>query len=164
MPYQEWQRERPCEATATCAGAPCKVPIPAGDVLTAYQKEVTAVKEQSFFEKLFDKPIETEVIEEAKKMELRKYGSYEELVDGLMRGDVEGAVMAGAYVNKYFNVYSAEYTGRAKYYVNDHVIGEVEYSLVSSSDEPAFMQLADMMIYEMKKDGSLDALLAEYGL
>ena len=137
---------------------------PAGDVLTAYQKEVTAVKEQSFFEKLFKKPTETVVVEEAKNMELHKYGSYEELIDALMRGSVDGAVMAGAYINKYFKVYAAEYTGRAKYYLNDTVIGEVEYSFVSSSDEPAFMQLADIMIYEMEKDGSLAELLEKYGL
>ena len=137
---------------------------PAADVLDSYRKEVTAVKEQSFIEKLFKKPQETYVAQEAKQMELIKYGSYEELIDSLMRGDTDGAVMAGAYVNKYFKVYAAEYTGRAKYYLNKTVIGEVEYSFVSSSDEPAFMQLADMMIYEMEKDGSLFRLVAEYGL
>jgi len=137
---------------------------PAAEVLADYKKEVTAVKEQTILEKLFKKPDETYVVEQAKQMELHKYGSYDELIAALMRGDVEGAVMAGAFVKKYFEVYAAEYTGRAKYFINNNIIGTIEYSIVSSSDEPALMQLADMMIYEMKKDGSLDRLLAEYGL
>ncbi len=137
---------------------------PSADVLSAYKSEVTAVKEKSFFEKLFEKPDETYVVEAAKTMELKKYGSYDELLAALMRGDIEGAVMAGAYINKYLEVYAAEYMGRTRYYLNDNSLGEVEYCFVSSSDEPAFTQLADMMIYELQKDGTLEELLAKYGL
>ena len=137
---------------------------PSADVLNDYKNEVTAVKEKSFIEKLFGKPDEEYVVEQAKKLDIKKYGSYKEMIDALMRGDIDAAVMAGAYVNKYFVVSAAEYTGRAKYYLNKNVIGTIEYCFVSSSDEPAFMQLADMMIYDMQKDGSLYKLLAKYGL
>ena len=137
---------------------------PSADVLMDYKSEVTAVKEKSLFEKIFGKPDEEYVVEEAKKLDVVKYGSYRELIDALRRGDVDAAVMAGAYVNKYFEVYAAEYTGREKYYLNNTVIGAIEYCFVSSSDEPALMQLADMMIYDMENDGSLYALLNEYGL
>lgn len=142
----------------------CVQDTPAAGVLTVYKNEVTAVKEKSFFEKLFGKPDETVVVEEEKRMAIKQYGSYSDLIEALRRGDVDGAVMAGAYVNKYFRVYASKYTGRAKYYLNDTVIGAVEYCIVSSSDEPAFAQLADMLIYDMKRDGSLYELLAEYGL
>ena len=137
---------------------------PSADVLSAYKSAVTAVKEKSFFEKLFGKPDETVTVEEEKNMELKKYGSYDELLAALKRGDVDGAVMAGAYVHKYLEVYAAEYMGRTKYYLNDTVLGHVDYCIVSSSDEPAFAQLADMMIYEMQKDGTLEELLAKHGL
>lgn len=137
---------------------------PSADVLTAYKNEITAVKEKSLFEKIFGKPDETYVVEEAKRLDLYKFGSYKEAIDALRRGDIDAVVMAGAYVNKYFVTYAAEYTGRAKYYLNNTVIGTIDYCFVSSSDEPAFMRLADMMIYDMQKDGSLYELLREYGL
>ena len=137
---------------------------PSADVLSDYKNEVTAVKEKTILEKIFGKPDEEYVVEQEKQLDITKYGSFKEMIDALMRGDIDAAVMAGAYVNKYFVVYSAEYTGRAKYYLNDTVIGTVEYCFVSSSDEPALMQLADMMIYDMQRDGSLYTLLARYGL
>ena len=137
---------------------------PAADVLTDYKNAVTAVKEKTFFEKLFGKPDETYEVEKEKQMQLRKYGAYADMIEALIRGDIDGAVMAGAYVNKYFVVGAAQYTDRAEYYLNNTVIGTVDYCFVSSSDEPALMQLADMLIYDMKKDGSLYELLAENGL
>lgn len=137
---------------------------PAADVLTDYKNEITAVKEKTFLEKIFGKPDEEYVVEQAKQLSIKTFGSYKELIDALLRGDVDAAVMAGAYVNKYFSVAASDYTGGAKYYLNRNVIGTVEYCFVSSSDEPAFMQLADMMIYDMQKDGSLYRLLAKYGL
>lgn len=127
---------------------------PAASVLQKYQEDKTAVVERSFFEKLFGKEEDVAVVDEGELLKTVKYGAYPDMLEAFKRGDIDAVVMQGIFMKKY----SKEYT----YFRHDTILGEVEYSFVSSSDEPSFMLLADMMIYEMQEDGSLDALIEKY--
>ena len=136
---------------------------PAGGLFSTYMKNLTAVRERTIIDRVLGRPAPTADPAFAVTFDTVQYGSFDELLTALKRGDIDAAVMAGAYVRKYFEVNARE-TGISEYYLCSAVIGTLDYCIISSSDDPAFTQVADMLIYKLKEDGSLAALAAGYGL
>jgi ABC-type amino acid transport substrate-binding protein len=134
---------------------------PAGEVFEALFSKANAAPKQSIIGKIFHKPAPTPEPGNAHTIDYAKYGSYDELIKALKRGDVDSIVMTGVYINKYFKVRSED-TGVVKYWICDEKIGSVDYCMLSSSESPALMQLADMLIYELREDGRLNELIMEY--
>ena len=132
----------------------------AGGAFASFVSKLTAVPEQGIFDKLLKRPKPT-ADPNGVTVDTLRFGSYDELITALKRGSIDAAAMCGAYVNKYFNVLSKE-TGITNYYICKENVGSVDYCMISSSDEPALTQLADMLIYELKENGTLDALTKKY--
>ena len=130
---------------------------PAGSVFRTYVKQITAEPEQSIISKLLRRPRPTAAPGSEVTIEQVRCGSYEELLDALSSGRIDAAVMAGAYVNKYFIVPE----DAPEYYLCGTVLGTVDYCIISSSEEPALTLLADMLIYELKNNGSLESLVSD---
>lgn len=133
---------------------------PAGDAFASYISKLNAAPEQGIIDKLLRRPKPT-ADPNGVTVDSYRFGSFEELIDALKRGVIDAAAMTGAYVNKYLNVLSDE-TAVGRYYVCEADVGAVDYCMISSSDDPALTQLADMLIYELKESGELDALVQKY--
>ena len=133
----------------------------AGKAFESYVKKLTSTEERGILDKLLRRAKPTPEPENAVTVDSVKYGSYDELLFALKRGDIEAAVMAGAYINKYFRV-MAEELSMPPYYVCDTEIGVLQYCIIASSDEPALTQLADMLIYEIQENGLLGELINKY--
>ena len=133
---------------------------PAGSAFASYVSKLTAVPEQGIIDKLLKRPKPT-ADPNGITVDALRYGSYDELIDALKRGGIDAAAMCGSYVNKYFNVLSND-IGVVNYYVCTADVGSVDYCMISSSDEPALTQLADMLIYELKENGTLAELTNKY--
>ncbi|MBO4562412.1 MAG: transporter substrate-binding domain-containing protein [Clostridia bacterium] len=134
---------------------------PAGKAFASYVSKVTALEEQSIIDKLLRRPRPTPDPDTVVTIDSVKYGSYDELLSALSQGRVDAAVMAGAYVKKYF-VLSGGDIAFPRYFLCDTVISKLEYCMIASSDEPALMQIADMLIYEMQENGTLKELISKY--
>lgn len=132
----------------------------AGSVFASYVSRVTSTGEQSILDRLLRRPKATPDPATAVTMETLKYGSYDELIAALYRGDVEAIVMSGAYVYKYFEAEAEE--EKAPYYLCEADIGSLDYCIAASSDQPALTQIADMLIYEMRESGLLHELTNKY--
>lgn len=133
---------------------------PAGKVFASYVSKVTAAAEQSMIDKLLRRPKPTPDPETAVTIDSVKFGSFDELLQALSRGQIDAAVMAGADHRKYFVIPTGE--AATRWFLCDAVIGELQYCMIASSDEPALMQIADMLIYEMQENGSLKELIGKY--
>lgn len=133
----------------------------AGSAFSSYVSKVTAVEEQKLLDKLMRKPRPTPDPETAVTIDSVKYGSYDELIAALKRGDIDSAAMAGAHIYKYFIV-MAEETDIGEFYLCDTVVGTLDYCVIASSEEPALTQLADMLIYEIQENGLLGELINKY--
>ena len=131
-----------------------------GSVFSSYVTKLTAVPEQGMIDKLLRRPKPT-ADPNGIVVDTAKFGSYDELIDALKRGEIDAAALSEAYVNKYFNVLKEDF-GLDEYYFADAEIGSVNYCMISSSDEPALTQLADMLIYELKENGMLDTLALKH--
>ncbi|MBR3487328.1 MAG: transporter substrate-binding domain-containing protein [Clostridia bacterium] len=132
----------------------------AGGVFASYVSRVTSTGEQSLIDRLLRRPKATPDPASVVTMETRKYGSYDELIAALRRGDVDAIVMAGAYVYRYFEAEAGE--GAAPHYLCSAEIGSLDYCIAASSDQPALTQIADMLIYEMRESGLLHELINKY--
>ena len=150
----------------TAAKAPTELLIgyipetPAGSAFASFAANINKTPEQGLIDRLLKRPKPTPD-PEAPKVESVKLGSYDELLNALKKGEIDAAVMSGAYINKYCRVLS-DRTGISEYYLSDTEIGKLKYCIIASSDEPALAQLADMLIYELQEDGSLERLIASY--
>ena len=135
----------------------------AGSLFETYVKSVTSTAERSIIDRLLGRPAATPDPATAVTIESVKYGSYDELLTALLNGRIEAAVMSGAYIRKYFDIHAEEY-GFGAYYVCAANIGELNYCVVASKDDPALASVADMLIYKLKEEGTLAELIAKYGL
>lgn len=135
----------------------------AGDLFAEYVKRVTAGPGRSVIDRLLGRPAATPDPETTVTMDTVKCGSYDELIEALVSGNVDAVVMAGAYVNKYLKLDGEKY-GIARYFICDTIIGTLEYCIVSLSDEPAIRDIANMLIYKLQDDGSLAEMKGRYGL
>lgn len=133
----------------------------AGDVFSSFVSKLSAAPEQGLIDRLLRRPKPTADPNTAIEVDSQRYGSYEELIGALKRGSIDAAVMAGGYVNKYFSVLK-EQIEVDSYYIFDVGIGSVDYCMISSSDEPALTQLADMLVYDLKESGELERLTNKY--
>lgn len=89
-------------------------------------------------------------------MEYKLFASYTDLLSALERGAIEGAVINRAV----FRIYRDEYS-----LINDpDVISTVDYRIVVSSEAPALAQIANIMLYDLRESGELDAIIQKYGL
>ncbi|MCR5809359.1 MAG: transporter substrate-binding domain-containing protein [Clostridiales bacterium] len=130
-----------------------------GSLFASYVKKLTAAPEQNIIGKILGRPKPTQDPATAVTVNSVKYGSYDELLWALRHGEIDAAVMAGAYVTKYFG---SPASPSEDYWLCDIEIGSLEYCVIASSDEPALTQIADMLIYEMQEDGSLKELVRKY--
>jgi ABC-type amino acid transport substrate-binding protein len=87
---------------------------------------------------------------------VKAFASYDDLLTALQNGTIGAAVMTDLYIQKYSESYL--------FSVSPVELGNVEYAMAVSTDSPAFIQLFNLMLSEMKEDGSLGALYREYGL
>ncbi len=94
--------------------------------------------------------------EESKaELEACYYASYPDLINALKNGAIDAVAILGAFVDEYVD------EGIVRGEIS---IGSVGYVAVSSADTPAFALLADTLITQMQKDGTLRALMLKYGL
>ncbi|MBO4385205.1 MAG: transporter substrate-binding domain-containing protein [Clostridia bacterium] len=134
----------------------------AGSVFSAYVLRVTSTAERTIVDKILGRPAPTPDPATAVTVDAVKYGSFDELIVALKSGQIDAAVMAGAYVRKYFDA-EPELSGVSEYYICDTVIGSLDYCIVASKDNPAFASIADMLIYKLNEDETLKELRVKYG-
>lgn len=133
----------------------------AGSAFEAYVKRITGAEEQGILEKLLRRAKPTPDPASVVTVDSAKFGSYDELIAALTRGSVDAIAISEVNANKYFRVMGAD-LGLPEPYVLTTTVGTLKYCILASSDEPALTQIADMLIYGMQEDGSLDALRAKY--
>lgn len=90
------------------------------------------------------------------KADKRSYSSYPDMLMALERGDIDFCVITELFYAKYQSEYPMSKTSLA--------LGSVDYAVAASTDCPAFIQVANMALDDMKADGTLDALYKKYGL
>ena len=84
------------------------------------------------------------------------YASFGELFEALLAGEVDAIVMSDLYLDKY--------EGEYEFDRSETVLGAYSYAVASSSSAPALASLADVMLSDLRADGTLDALYQKYGL
>lgn len=84
------------------------------------------------------------------------YASFGELFGALLSGEVDAIVMSDLYLDKYEDEYDFDRS--------ETILGAYSYAVASSSSAPALASLADMMLSDLRADGTLDALYRQYGL
>lgn len=114
--------------------------VPTGAMYNALSAYITARAEEGFT--LADNTV--------------KYASYDELFRALEGGDVDVVVLTGIMAAKYADTYS--------FSVCSGQLGSIDYALACLSDNSAVAAVMDTMLSEMRADGTLEALKAEYGL
>ncbi len=91
----------------------------------------------------------------AAPVSFKYYASYPDLVTALKAGKLSYLAACGAQVPALLT------QGLS---LNETVIGTASYAAACSQENAAFAMLADTVIDDMKRDGTLDALIAQYGL
>lgn len=84
------------------------------------------------------------------------FASYPDMLRALETGGIDCAAIPRVY----FERYAKEYNITA----HTEKLGNIEYAIAVSADEPAIAQLADVFLYELKQSGTLDEMLNKYGL
>lgn len=84
------------------------------------------------------------------------YASFGELFEALLAGEVDAIVMSDLYLDKYEGAYAFDRS--------ETVLGAYSYAVASSSSAPALASLADVMLSDLRANGTLDALYQKYGL
>lgn len=99
-----------------------------------------------------------DAVEADKYAHVKLYASYPDMLAALLAPDspIAAAAIQEAYTFRYGEEYAC----------SRHVteVGSVSYAVACSADYPAIAAIATLVINEMRADGSLDALIAEYGL
>ena len=84
------------------------------------------------------------------------FASYPDMLAALEKGMVDGISLTGTHYIKYREEHSLDIQGT--------MLGTVNYAIASSTDSPALVQIADMMIYDMIESGELASMIERYGL
>ena len=84
------------------------------------------------------------------------YASFDELFAALRSGEVDAIVMSDLYLDKYEGTYEFDRS--------ETILGVYSYAIASASTAPALASLGDIMLSELREDGTLDALYQKYGL
>lgn len=98
-----------------------------------------------------------------------KFAAYPDMIQALMKGNIDLLVMTERYIQKYKTATAVNPQTLLTYYLYDFrpssvCLGYVDYAIASPADSPALTRLADVMLQEMREDGSLAALYNQYGL
>ncbi len=88
--------------------------------------------------------------------DVMRYASYEALFAGLMRAEVDAVVLPKLMADKYAQEYS--------FGVSPVAVGEINYAVACLSEASAIASIADVMLADMERDGSLEAIKQTYGL
>ena len=83
------------------------------------------------------------------------FASYPDLLTALRAGRIDLALVQGIYTKKY------ESEGFA---VLPKPFGTVDYAAACSTDSPALVQVFDILLGDLRADGELSSMAAEYGL
>ncbi len=84
------------------------------------------------------------------------FASYPDMLEALDKGVVEGISLTGAHYIRYREEHGLNMQGTT--------LGTVNYAIASSTDSPALVQIADMMIYDMMESGELKSMIERHGL
>lgn len=89
-------------------------------------------------------------------VEIKAFASYDDMLTALQSGSIGAAVMTDIYIAKYRESYM--------FSVSPAALGSVSYAMACTTDSPAYVQLFNLMLAEMRENGSLAALYEQYGL
>lgn len=101
--------------------------------------------------KSMDVPSELEKFAKENNASLKAYAGYADMLDALNSGRIDGAMMYGVYADKYAKEYSFE--------LSPVSLGYAEYAIAAYADKPAFAEIANIMLKEIKENGKLSLLL-----
>ena len=86
----------------------------------------------------------------------RSYPSYDDLVNGLAKGEVGGVAVTKLHFEQLRQQYDIVPTSLS--------FGSVEYCVMTASDNSTLADIAGIVIEELKKSGEMDELYVKYGL
>ncbi len=96
-------------------------------------------------------PKELEEFAEKNNAALKAYAGYADMLDALTASKIDAAVMYGVYADKYASAYSFD--------ISSVSLGYAEYAIAAYADKSAFVEIANIMLKEIKENGKLSALL-----
>ena len=91
-------------------------------------------------------------------IEKKAFASYDELLNALANGDVDAIVL------NELNVKRLDVLARFSFAIHETRLADINYAMASLTSSSALVKIADIMLNEMKADGTLRALYAKYGL
>jgi ABC-type amino acid transport substrate-binding protein len=86
----------------------------------------------------------------------KNFASYPEMLDAIKNGTIDAALMRSAVTKKYVSTNELSF--------HKELFGRIDYAMAASLDSPALMQLANMMLDELKANGVLERMTLESGL
>ena len=92
------------------------------------------------------------------KIEKMAFASYDELMGALANNTVDAIVLNELGVKR------LDVLNHFDFAVHEIQLGDIDYAMACLSSSPALAQIADIMLNEMKADGTLKALYEKYGL
>lgn len=86
----------------------------------------------------------------------RSYPSYDDLINGLQKGEVGGVALTELHFEQLSEEYDIVPTSLS--------FGTVDYCVMTATDNSTLAQIADMVIKELWESGEMDELHVKYGL
>jgi ABC-type amino acid transport substrate-binding protein len=86
----------------------------------------------------------------------KNFASYPEMLEAVKNGVIDAALLRSAVIGKYVN--------KSELSVHKELFGRIDYAMAASLDSPALMQLANMMLDELRSNGVLERMTLESGL
>ncbi|MEL7609921.1 MAG: transporter substrate-binding domain-containing protein [Bacillota bacterium] len=84
-----------------------------------------------------------------------QFASYPDMLYALVSGQIDAALMPGAYVSRYLD---------SSFTVRSEEFGTLEYALMCGTDAPALAGLFDLFLDQCEDDGTLESLMKTYSL
>lgn len=84
------------------------------------------------------------------------FASYDELFAALSSGKVDAVLLSETNIERF--------DALSDFFLHSAEMGYIDYAIACLSSSPALVQIANIMLNEMKADGSLEALYQKYGL
>lgn len=89
-------------------------------------------------------------------IKIRSFSAYPDMLLSLAAGEVDAVALTDIYIRKYEADYAFTST--------DTTLGSIDYAIASPVDSSAFVRIANLMLADMKADGSLARLYSQFGL
>ena len=96
-------------------------------------------------------PEEFEQYAKKNNAQLKAYAGYPDMLGALLSAKIDAAVMYGVYAEKYASKYAFE--------LSPTILGYAEYAIAAAADKPAFVEIANIMLKELKENGELYSML-----